>query len=777
MLPYHLKLSFNNVGYTGNTRDFAGFPEKSKLHTKVLRVRACAMFSMKRGDLLCIDGLEEPQTLCALILDHKGIHRPEFFGLNSEAKLDLSLFDSANLKGWLEAQGKVVGDTALEISELKASNELFTIKAKDACNVWFIYPFSSLYLSAGESSQEVTILKKPLGGVSEDYLPEPLGDIRDEFTVSKGTATAYRLKKGEYVQIIDVEGQQCSDFMAFRSIGLDRGEELVIDTTTTRSMVRGAYPKPGLLDKFFDREMRPMMNVVQDTCGRHDAYGLACTARGYEERGFFGRLNCSDNISLATEPYGVRRRNAWPAINFFWNTWICETSHQLITAESYSRAGDYVIMGAMDELVCVSTACPDDIDPINGWNPTDIHVRIYRPEVRIQSAVAYREKESAPMSISVESAFHSRTSALTSNFAPSRDLWTPVVFPSVGTIGEYWATREAVSIQDMSGLRKFDIVGPDAKTLLQMATTRDLSRLPVHRGQYSLMCDESGEVIDDGTLFRMAPELFRWCCGTEESGRALRNLAQSMQLQVRIHALGNALPNLALQGPSSRDLLQEICFFQPTVPNLNQLKWFGVSVARIKDREGVPFMLARSGYTGELGYEIFCAQAHANEIWDAIIQSGEVFGIQPMGSAALDILRIEAGLPAADAEFAPGVDAIEAGLEFAIDFRKTDFLGKSALSRNIKHPRRVCRGLLTGCCDAVQSGAPVLHGERQVGVVTSATWSPLLERTIALARLNVEFGAHDTELKIGLMDGRLKQISALVQPSRFYDQKRLRVQS
>ena len=220
-----------------------------------------------------------------------------------------------------------------------------------------------------------------------------------------------------------------------------------------------------------------------------------------------------------------------------------------------------------------------------------------------------------------------------------------------------------------------------------------------------------------------------------------------------------------------------ICFFQPTVPNLKQLKWFGVSVARIKDREGVPFMLARSGYTGELGYEIFCAQAHANEIWDAIIQSGEVFGIQPMGSAALDILRIEAGLPAADAEFAPGVDAIEAGLEFAIDFRKTDFLGKSALSRNIKHPRRVCRGLLTGCCDAVQSGAPVLHRERQVGVVTSATWSPLLERTIALARLNVEFGAHDTELKIGLMDGRLKQISALVQPSRFYDQKRLRVQS
>ncbi|MEO0831613.1 MAG: DUF1989 domain-containing protein, partial [Pseudomonadota bacterium] len=270
------------------------------------------------------------------------------------------------------------------------------------------------------------------------------------------------MRPGETVQILDVEGQQCSDFVALRAGALDQGKELSIDGTATRSMVRGAYPAPGLFDKFFDQELRPMMRMVQDTCGRHDTFGMACTARGYEERGFPGHLNCSDNISGALEPFSVPYRLAWPAVNFFWNTWIEQDSHQLMTEESYSRPGDYVALQALDELVCVSTACPDDIDPINGWNPTDVHVRIYKPEVPIRRAVAYREKEDAPMSISRESAFHPATSKLTSHFAPARDLWSPVSFPSVGTVGEYWACRRAATLQDMSGLRKYDIVGPDA---------------------------------------------------------------------------------------------------------------------------------------------------------------------------------------------------------------------------------------------------------------------------------------------------------------------------
>ena len=604
-----------------------------------------------------------------------------------------------------------------------------------------------------------------------------LGEVRDEFTVTRGTARAYQVLQGDYIQIIDVEGQQCSDFMALRADGLANGHEWMIDSTATRSMVRRAYPGPGLLDKFFDAQMRPLLNVVQDTCGRHDTFGLACTARGYEERGFPGHVNCSDNISDALAPLGVARRNAWPAINFFWNTWVDHNSDQLLTEESHSRPGDYVAMRALEDLVCVSTACPDDLDPINGWNPTDVHVRIYKPDAPIRRAVAYREKENAPMSISQESAFFPRLAPLTQHFAPARDLWAPVSFPAIGTLGEYWACRERVTVQDMSGLRKYDIVGPDAEKLLQLATTRNVAKLAVWRGSYTLICDETGAVVDDGTLFRLGPDLFRWCCGSEESGRILEALAAAHGFQVRVHAMRDAMPNLAIQGPKARDLLRKIVFTQPHVPNLDQLKWFGVTVARLHDRGGAPFMLSRSGYTGELGYEIFCAKADAVPIWDAVMQAGEEFGVAPMGSAALETIRIEAGLAAGGAEFAPGHDAFESGLGFAVDMSKAAFTGKVALERNASAPRRLLKGLLIGCDDVPAHGAPIFAGERQVGTVTSATRSPMLECAIAMARIAVEHAANETRLEVGQLDGHMKRLGATVTNAPFVDPSRTRARA
>ena len=373
------------------------------------------------------------------------------------------------------------------------------------------------------------------------------------------------------------------------------------------------------------------------------------------------------------------------------------------------------------------------------------------------------------MVISRESAFHSRTAELTSHFAPARDLWAPVSFPATGTIGEYWACRERVTLQDMSGLRKYDIVGPDAEKLLQRVMTRDIAKLAVWRGTYALICDDTGTVVDDGTLFRLAPEIFRWCCGCEESARVLQSVADAEQWQARVHALGGAMPNLALQGPRSRDLLRKIVFTQPQVPSIEQMKWFGVTVARLNDREGIPFMLSRSGYTGELGYELFCAEVDAVALWDALMEAGEEFGIAPMGGAALEIIRIEAGLAAANAEFAPGVDAFEAGLGFAVDLNKADFIGKTALARNALEPRRVLKGLLIDCDDVPPHGAQVYAGERPVGVVTSATRSPTLERGIAIARLAVEYADDDTKLEIGQLDGRMKRLSATVTGVPFID--------
>lgn len=765
---------FSNIGFEGGGRLFPGFPIKSETLKQRLAPRQALRFDVRGGDIVSILPMTPGQSLSVLVFDPAGRQDPGLLNLQGGSRVSPVDFDSAQLLGWISGNGadqsEPLNATVMEF------DDLVPLRANSACTVWFVRPQGAVDLVEAASAGVIEVAVKPAGAGNRTPLPTPLGEVRDEFTVKRGSAMAYELRPGEIVQIIDVEGQQCSDFMALRQGALEAGIERGIDSTATRSMVRSAYPHPGLLDKFYDRELKPMMRVLQDTCGRHDTFGMACTARGYEDRGYPGHLNCSDNISHALDPYGVAYRPAWPAINFFWNTWIDAHSHQIQTEESYSRPGDYVAMQALDGLVCVTTACPDDLDPINGWNPTDVHVRIYRPDTPIRRAVAYREKEDAPMSMSQESAFHSATSKLTSHFAPARDLWAPVSFPSVGTVGEYWACRDKVTLQDMSSLRKYDIVGPDAERLLQRVMTRDVARLAVWRGTYALICDEMGTVVDDGTLFRIGHDLFRWCCGSEESARAFRKIADEENLQVRINGMDGALPNLALQGPRSRDVLRKLVFTQPTHPSLDELKWFGVTIARLRDREGIPFMLARSGYTGELGYELFCAASDAPTLWDAIMEAGEEFGIAPMGSAALETIRIEAGL-AARAEFAPGVDAYEAGLGFAVSLNKSDFIGKAALARNARDPRRVLKGLKFHCNDVPAHGAQIYHGERPVGVITSATRSPMFECAIAMARLAVEAADTGTELEVGQLDGRMKRLKATVCDIPFFDPKRERARA
>ncbi len=764
--------SFSNIGHAQGGRIFAGFPSQAAPVVTMVPPRGMQRFDMAAGDLLRVDGTAHAGQIALMVFAEDGTRGDGMFGLGRPGNLDLRAFDRAPLAGWIAARGGDVAE-ACKGFVLPPMDDAAVFSAKQALTVWLAHLQPTAALIAGEGRGPVPVqLQRAQAGAA---LPEPLGAIREEFTVKRGTAQAYEVMRGETVQIIDLQGQQCSDFQALRLRGLDAGREEAIDSTATRSMVRRAYPGPGLLDKFFDAEMRPMLRVVQDTCGRHDTLGLACTARSYEERGFPGHVNCSDNISDVLGPFGVARRRAWPAINFFWNTWL-DDHHHILTEEAFSRPGDYVAMEALEDLACVTTACPDDLDPINGWNPTDIHVRIYESTTRAPRAIAYRAREDGPMQVSRNSAFQARLEPLTNHFAPARDLWAPVSFPSHGTTGEYWACREAATLQDMSGLRKFDIVGPDAERLLQHAMTRNVAKLAVWRGTYALMCDESGEIIDDGTLFRLGPQLFRWCCGSEESGRWLNQLAEAEGLQVRLHDLGGALPNLALQGPKSRDILRDVAFFQPHVPSLDQMKWFGVSVARLRDREGAPFQVARTGYTGELGYELFCAEADALEIWDALMEAGADKGLIPMGSAALDIIRIEAGLAGAQ-EFSAGSDAYEAGLGFAVDLNKSAFVGRDALTRNAQAPRKRLRGLMFDCDDVPASGAPVFAGERQVGVVTSATRSPMFECAIALARLSVEHCESGTALEVGQLDGRMKRLTATVTDIPFFDPKRERARA
>lgn len=764
--------SFQNGVSAPSGRRFLGMQAPHPALSKRVDPRQAIQIDVAPGDTLRLHGLDHAKHVEIVAFDGQGQCGLSSLNLKSTGHARLHAFAAAPFLRWIAQHG---GTTAPPpCCTLTSQEPMLILSASAAITVWIINPTDAEAHVAAQGTGSLRVDHQPASAPNQ-LLPPPLGEIREEFTIPRATAQAYRVKKGEFVQIIDVDGQQCSDFMAFRTAGLDRGVEQRIDSTVTRSLVGGAYPGPGLFDKFYDGDMRPLLNVVQDTCGRHDTFALACTARGYEERGFPGHVNCSDNIAAAMDPYGVARRTAWPAINFFFNSWIDHGDNLIRSEESWSRPGDYVAMQAMDDLVCVSTACPDDVDPINGWNPTDIHVRIYAPDAPIRRAVAHFEKEDALMSLAHESAFYPRTSQLTQQFAPARNLWLPTHYPGLGTVGEYWACREKVTLQDMSSLRKYDVLGPDAEQLLQHVMTRDIAKLAQWRGTYALMCDAQGTLIDDGTLFRLGPQSFRWCCGTEESARHLIACAEGMD--VRILDMQSALPNLALQGPRARDVLQKLVFTQPHVPALEDVRWFGVTVARLNDREGAPFMLARSGYTGELGYEIFCDAGDAIAIWDALMAAGEEYGIAPMGGDALEIIRIEAGLAAAGAEFGADVDAFEAGLGFAVDLQKANFLGKAALVRNVENPRRVLKGMKIASNDVPAHGAQVYQNERVVGVVTSATRSPTLDCAIAMVRLAVEHSETGTALEIGQMGGHMKRLDGVVCDVPFVDPQRKRARA
>lgn len=775
-------------GLDSRSRFYRGYDRSRRPRT--LRPARPVCIELQTGDMInlnCVDGAT-PVLLVAL--DARGASDFASLGLENNPVTSLSGETAATVSGtqqiaqWLRARGgneALAGVRAVRVFDRHtAAAEVFTVRASGAVTLWMLVdPYTNLNddrLLFGGMGGAVTFEHVPCGRPA-NALPEPFGEVRDEFTVPRGTAQAYTLEAGETVQIIDIDGQQCSDFMAMNANALARGVERNIDSTVTRSMVRGAYPIPGLFDKFYDQDIRPLLKLRHDTVGRHDTFAYACTARGYEERGFFGHLNCSDNISHAYADFDIASRAAWPAINFFFNSWIDHGDNLIQSDEAWSHPGDYVALEAMTDLVAVSTACPDDVDPINGWNPTDIHVRIYRKNTPVRHAVAYRSEPDAEPILTEHSAFHERTSALTRHFGVARDLWLPQSYESTRSHEEYDACRNAVTIQDMSSIRKFEVLGPDAEALLQLALTRNINKLSVNRGIYALMCDDTGSVIDDGTLFRLTPDTFRWCCGSDDSGLQLKAVAEAEGFNVWIKSLYSAMPNLAIQGPNSRELMKRICFTQPTHTDVEQLKWFGSTIARLHDREGEPFQLTRSGYTGELGYEIFCHEQSALAIWDAVMEAGADLGIKPMGLQALDTIRIEAGLMAAGAEFAPDVDAFEAGLGFAVDLNKAQFIGLEALQRNAGNPRRVLKGLRFKGHEHPAHGDPVMVDRRSVGVVTSAAVSPALDCAIAMVRLAVEYADNGREIETGRLDGHGKRLLAEVCDVPFVDPTRSRARA
>ncbi|HKF61943.1 MAG TPA: DUF1989 domain-containing protein [Dongiaceae bacterium] len=608
-------------------------------------------------------------------------------------------------------------------------------------------------------------------------LPEPLAEPKFERHIERATGQAYEVKAGEYIQIIDVAGRQCSDFLAFDARLLQQGRQRSFDMTATRTLTGLVYPGPGLFSKFFNVDLQPMLELVRDTVGRHDAFGLACTAKFYEDQGYPGHANCSDNFSTALAPYGVEGQRGWPCINLFYNTGI-GAANAIFLDDPWSRPGDYVLFRATTDLVCASTACPDDIDATNAWNPTDIHVRVYPAANDFSRAIAYRMTPDSEAKLTRETPFHPRTSALTRNFTEYRGYWLPTKFNNHGAVDEYYACREGVVATDLSPLRKFEVLGPDAETLMQIACTRNMRRLAEGQAAYTALCYENGGMLDDAVAFRMGADRYRLVSGDEFTGKWLRDQAAARGLKAWVKSSTDQLCNIAVQGPKSRDLLKGIVWTPPARPSLTEIQWFHFTIGRIGDHNGIPVVVSRTGYTGELGYEIFCHPKDATAVWDAVFEAGQPHGLVPLGLEALDMLRIEAGLIFAGYEFSDQTDPFEAGIGFTVAVKgNEEFIGREAVLRRKAHPRYQLVGLELNGNETAGKGDCVHLGRAQVGTITSATRSPILKKNIALCRMDAAYAGLGTEVEVGKLDGHQKRIPAVVVRFPFYDPEKLKPRS
>ena len=625
---------------------------------------------------------------------------------------------------------------------------------------------------------QVNVARKKISKNQQTTLPKPLAKPIKEILINNSTAVSYTVKAGEYIQIIDVEGHQCSDLQVFDKKDIENKQALGIDPTVTRTFVSTSYPHPGVHNKFYNQDSKPLLKIIQDRVSRHDTFTLSCNAKYYDDRGYFGHINCTDNINKALKDYGIKPKLNWVTVNLFFNT-LVEECHTISSDVSWSRAGDYVLFKALTDLVCVTSACPDDTTPANNWQPTDIHVRLYDKNNNFPQAIAFRPTPEAIPIMTKETGFHIQTAKHTRNFIEYNGYWLAQDYTNYGAINEYWACRKSAVVMDLSPLRKFEIYGQDAQDLMQLALTRDVRRLAIGQVVYTGICYENGCMIDDGTLFRLCENNFRWICGSDYSGIWLRELAQKNNMQVWVKSSTDQLHNIAVQGPKSRDILGKIIWTNKTQATIDELKWFRFSIARIHSEKGIPIMVSRTGYTGELGYEVFCHPKDAKAVWQEVWDAGKEYNLTPLGLDALDMLRIESGLVFAGYEFDDTIDPFEAGIGFTVPLKskQENFIGKDALIKRKENPQQALVGLEIHSNEVANHGDCVHIGRQQIGVITSGTRSPILNKNIALCRLSATSSAVGTKVEIGKLDGHQKRIPAVIVNFPFYDPTKSRVRA
>jgi aminomethyltransferase len=351
---------------------------------------------------------------------------------------------------------------------------------------------------------------------------------------------------------------------------------------------------------------------------------------------------------------------------------------------------------------------------------------------------------------------------------------------------EYNAIRNGSALIDISPLFKYLITGPNALDLVDRLITRDARRLQVGQVAYTPWCDERGHVIDDGTVTRLGEQAFRWTAA-EPNLRWFRQ--QSAGLDVQIDDVSEEIAALAIQGPTSAALLASVA-----EADVAGLKYFRMTSGAIA---GAAVDISRTGYTGDLGFEVWIKRADATRVWDALASAGSRHALRPAGMLALDVTRIEAGLLLIDVDFSSarkGLTAaqiyspFELGLGRLVDFNKDRFIGREALAaEHSVAPKRRIVGVainwsaverlyevvgLPPLAQAVASrvAVPVYANGHQIGRMTSSTWSPVLKQMIGLATVNASHMAAGSRVEVEhTVEAVRHRVPATVVPTPFFN--------
>ncbi|HXV86716.1 MAG TPA: aminomethyltransferase family protein [Gemmatimonadales bacterium] len=388
--------------------------------------------------------------------------------------------------------------------------------------------------------------------------------------------------------------------------------------------------------------------------------------------------------------------------------------------------------------------------------------------------------------------FHSRTAAL--NLGQAWRRWAGYLVASAYELQhdrEYHAIRCAAALLDVSPLYKYLITGPDAVRLLDRVVTRDVARAVPGQVLYTPWCDERGKQIDDGTVARLGDVAFR-LTSAEPNLRWLHLNASG--LRVVLADESDTVAALAVQGPASREILE-----RAADTDLSGLKFFRLVRATVR---GIPVTLSRTGYTGDLGYEIWADARDALPLWDALVETGTPYGLTPAGMLALDLARIEAGLILLDVDYVPATRAViedqkssplELNLGWTVALEKPFFVGREALAAEASRgPSWRLVGVEVDWVSlerlyaavglppklpttAWRVSVPLYVDGQQVGYATSGCWSPLLKRYIALAHVEARYASPGTEVWMEVtVEHRRRQAAARIVSTPFYSPARKR---